>query len=76
MSTTDDEVRARRVRIEEELERRLRAPIPPRAEAPAPALPHGLRCLGCGRLNPADARFCQECGVRFNVELVAPGGDR
>ena len=32
----------------------------------------GVACPGCGRINPADAKFCLECGQKFEQGVVCP----
>jgi sec-independent protein translocase protein TatA len=49
------------------------APRSPPESAPGPASagtgteprPAGITCTSCGASNPADARFCNKCGIRL-----------
>ena len=53
-----------RLAIERELQQRLGA------ESPAAAR---LQCVACQHVNPIDARFCTQCGARFNAVVVTGG---
>ncbi len=50
-----------RAAIERELQDRLRARAPSAKR---------LQCLECRQLNSIDARFCTQCGARFNAQVV------
>lgn len=60
-----DGVGAHRERIERELAERLAKMPAPRSKAPVvrPALTD--TCATCGTTNDADAKFCKQCGARF-----------
>lgn len=75
---TDEEARER---VERELRERLaRQPAPSAADPPSGeetareaslAAVIALRCVECHAICESDARFCTQCGVRFNARIVA-----
>jgi sec-independent protein translocase protein TatA len=40
---------------------------PPAQPSPYPEASAGNSCTACGAQNPADARFCNKCGIRLPV---------
>lgn len=73
-----ESVEEAKARVERELRERLERVAPPAAssastEAPRPSTPVatiGLRCVECNAICDSDARFCTNCGVRFNARIV------
>ena len=75
MSGDAEALAARKQSIERELRERLdrdRSPAP-LATAPAPLPGVALVCLECRGMNSGDARFCTQCGSRFNALVVMSG---
>ncbi|MFH0751290.1 MAG: zinc ribbon domain-containing protein [Chloroflexota bacterium] len=49
-------------------------PAPAALAAPVPAAPSGPTCSACGRVNPADRRFCISCGD--HLPAASPTGSQ
>ena len=44
-----------------------RSPAQPAQQSPYPEAAAGNFCTACGAANPADARFCNKCGISLPV---------
>lgn len=58
----------RRAAIEEELRQRLASDQTAAVQSALGAV--ALLCTTCGGVSSADARFCTNCGTKFNVMVV------
>lgn len=45
--------------------------VPPPIRVPGPAGP-APRCIECGAVKPANARFCPECGAAYSLSATRP----